>query len=75
MSPAKLKAVPSPSPLTQSIARAQNLLLSHQQPEGYWWYTLEANETIGSGYIQLTHFLGCVDSDIEAALLTHMLDQ
>ncbi len=32
-------------------------LLSQQTPDGYWWYTLEANESIGAEYIFLEHFL------------------
>lgn len=40
-----------------AIDRAQQLLWSQQTPQGYWWYTLEANETIGAEYIFLEHCL------------------
>lgn len=44
--------------LDMALDRASGLLLSHQAPAGYWWYTLEANETIGAEYIFLEHCLG-----------------
>lgn len=46
------------SQLDNAIARGQAMLLKQQAPEGYWWFTLQANETIGSGTILLYHFLG-----------------
>lgn len=42
----------------QAIDNGVSVLLSHQVPSGYWWYTLEANETIGAEYIFLEHCLG-----------------
>lgn len=39
--------------LERGVAR----LIDHQTPDGYWWYTLEANETIGAEYIFLEHCL------------------
>lgn len=61
--------------LDDAIKRASALQLSYQHPDGYWWYTLEANEAIGAEYIQMTRFLGCVDKDIEQALTNRMLSQ
>lgn len=61
--------------LEESIQKAKNLILSQQTPEGYWWYTLQANETIGSGYIMLSHLLDCVEPATEAALCRRLLDE
>lgn len=55
------------------LQRAVSLLLNQQTEEGYWWYTLEANETIGAGFIQLMHFIGAVDPDIQEGLARRML--
>jgi squalene-hopene/tetraprenyl-beta-curcumene cyclase len=61
--------------LTDSIQRAQELILEQQAPDGYWWYSLQANETIGSGYIMLAHFLGCIDPSVETGLCRRLLDE
>lgn len=45
------------SELIGVLSAGQAVLLSHQTPAGYWWYTLEANETIGAEYIFLEHCL------------------
>ncbi|MFO1462163.1 MAG: squalene--hopene cyclase [bacterium] len=58
-----------------AIHRAQRLLLNHQFPEGFWWYTLEANETIGAEYLFLRQFLGIPDANISRALCRRMLSQ
>ncbi len=59
--------------LPEAVAQAQQLLLSQQYPEGYWSYTLEANESIGAGFIQLMHFIGEVDEDTQRGLTARML--
>lgn len=61
--------------LDASVERAQSLLLNHQFPEGYWWYTLEANETIGAECIFLHEFLGLSDPRFNRALCERMLTQ
>ena len=61
--------------VSQAIDRAQSLLLSHQFSSGYWWYTLEANETIGAEYLFLREFLGIADPQISQALCRRMLTQ
>lgn len=66
----------SPSPRESSaLQRAVSLLMSHQAQGGYWWYTLEANEAIGAGVVQLMHFIGDVDKDTEEGLVRRMLSQ
>ncbi|MBI2981868.1 MAG: squalene--hopene cyclase, partial [Deltaproteobacteria bacterium] len=63
----------APGPVELAICRARDALLRDQQPEGYWWYTLEANESIGAGLIQLMHWLGAVDPEIEEGLAGRIL--
>ncbi|MBI4412655.1 MAG: squalene--hopene cyclase [Deltaproteobacteria bacterium] len=79
-----LKLVPNEKPsvpgsavavdLNRAIKKASNLILSQQSPDGYWWYTLEANESINAEYILLTHYLGCVDKSTEKGLVGRILD-
>ncbi len=65
----------SPLSLEHAIKQAQDQILAQQAPDGYWWYTLQANETIGSGTIMLHHFLDCVDPAVEAGLCRRLLDE
>ncbi|MBI2338893.1 MAG: squalene--hopene cyclase [Deltaproteobacteria bacterium] len=79
-----LKLVPNGKPsvpgsavavdLNRAIKKASDLILSQQTREGYWWYTLEANESINAEYILLTHYLGCVDHRTEKGLVNRILD-
>src|SRR5262245_8126926 len=57
------------------LQKAVSLLLNQQSEEGYWWYTLEANETIGAGFIQLMNFIGAVDPEIQEGLARRILSQ
>ncbi len=62
---------------THALSKAKNLILAQQYPEGFWWYSLEANETIGSEFIMLLHYLG-VEKDyvhIEQALARRILEK
>jgi squalene-hopene/tetraprenyl-beta-curcumene cyclase len=61
--------------LDASISRSQRLLLTHQFLEGYWWYTLEANESIGAEYILLMEFLGIPDPKTQRALCERILQK
>lgn len=47
-----------PGGLNAAIDQAITHLLSQQSPAGYWWYTLEANESINAEFILLSHYLG-----------------
>lgn len=40
------------------IHKSQELILSHQFKDGFWWYTLEANESICAELIMMLHILG-----------------
>ena len=65
--PARLHAAPARSGtaagdgLDGTIARAQEFLFRHQDPDGFWWGELESNPTMESEYVFLTHFLGIPD--------------
>lgn len=60
------------SDLAQSIDKATNLIFSQQHTDGYWWYTLEANDSINAEFVMLMHYLGishnaahkCIESGI-----------
>ena len=47
-----------PSELDLSIQAATRCLFSHRHEDGYWWYTLEANDAINAEMIFLNHYLG-----------------
>ncbi len=67
------------SSLNDKLALAIQLgirkILSQQTPKGYWWYTLEANETIAAEYIFLEHCLGRKTLRIWNALANRMLSE
>lgn len=57
----------------QTIPKASQGLLSCQHPDGYWWFTLEANPSIDAGFIQVMHFLEDVDGEIQNGLVHRIL--
>ena len=59
----------------ETIKTAGQNLLSQQNADGYWWFTLEANESIGAGFIQLMHFCDLVDENIQSGLAQRMLSE
>lgn len=61
--------------IDQAIQSASKSLLSLQHPEGYWWFTLEANGAIDAGYIQLMHFLEALDPEIQSGLVRRILQE
>lgn len=61
--------------LEDAVARAANRLLGQQSADGYWWYTLEANESINAEYILLLHYLGLDDPGTESRLAQSLLDR
>src|SRR3989338_3232213 len=50
--------------LFHALSQATNVLLKLQRTDGYWWFALEANESIGAEFIFLMHFLEKIDADI-----------
>lgn len=69
----KLMAIPSALPV--GIQRAQDKLLSYQCKDAYWWFTLEANESIGAEYIFLMRILGQVDLAVQSGLAQRILQE
>jgi squalene-hopene/tetraprenyl-beta-curcumene cyclase len=59
--------------IISSIDKAKVHQLNLQSPDGYWWYTLEANESISAEAIFLMYFLGEVDKETETGLARHIL--
>lgn len=60
--------------LDAAISRAREKFLSLQRSDGYWWFTLEANESIGAEFVFLMHFLEDVDQDILNGICQRFLD-
>lgn len=70
----RIKKTDKNNRLNETIQRASERLLTLQnQKEGYWYFTLEANETIGAGFIQLMHFLEEVDPKIQQGIQNRIL--
>ncbi|MBI5299943.1 MAG: squalene--hopene cyclase, partial [Deltaproteobacteria bacterium] len=59
--------------LNKVLKQSSNTLLNLQHPDGYWWFTLEANETIGAEFILLMHFLGEIDPAIQTGVINRIL--
>lgn len=55
---------PADADLRRSIQRAQQWLLSEQDPAGFWWGELESNASITAEYLLLTHHLGIGDREL-----------
>ena len=56
------------------LKKSRESLLSLQRNDGYWWFTLEANESIGAEFIFLMHFLEDVDPKILKGVANRILD-
>jgi len=61
--------------LDAALEKTKELMKSHQFPEGYWWYTLEANESIAAEYIFLSEFLGNPNDAVNQGLCRRILSQ
>lgn len=62
--------------LDLSIERATTLLRSQQNREGYWWYTLEANDSINAEIIFLHQFMKLpLDGDMQKVALQILKNQ
>lgn len=59
--------------LSESLTRGCRNLFSQQHPDGYWWYTLEANDSINAESIFLMHYLGTRAPETEAAICRWIL--
>ena len=63
---------PSISRLNTAIERAQNKLLSLQNPAGYWVFELEADCTIPSEYIMMMHYLDDIDEELQRKIAVYL---
>lgn len=60
--------------LSTALTKATEQIQSHQHPDGYWHYTLEANDTINAESIFLYRYLNQVDPVLEKRLSQTILD-
>jgi squalene-hopene/tetraprenyl-beta-curcumene cyclase len=60
------------SALDASIARAARAIVAAQHAEGYWCYELEADCTIPAEYVLMMHFLGDVDTALQARIAAYL---
>ena len=60
--------------LDSVIAEAESALKGRQQPEGHWQYDLEADATIPSEFILLTHYLGEIDEEAQRKVANYLRD-
>ena len=58
--------------LDHSIESARTTLESHQHPEGYWDYQLEADCTIPAEYILMMHFTDDIDRELELKIANYL---
>jgi len=58
--------------LDKAIHRAQQQLLSLQDPQGFWVFELEADCTISSEYIFMMHYLGKIDEPLQAKIAVYL---
>lgn len=72
------RTVPTPDSVSQELhqvlSNGQKSLLKQQHKDGYWWYTLEANDSINAEYIMLLRILGLSEPRVEAALCRWMIN-
>lgn len=59
--------------IREAVSEAVFALLALQRNDGYWWFSLQANETIGSEFVFLMHFLGDVDDNILQGIANRIL--
>ena len=60
--------------LPRAIAKAQEALLRAQHPEGFWVGSLQADVSVGAGYLPLMHFLsGSIPAGRAAKIVDHLL--
>jgi squalene-hopene/tetraprenyl-beta-curcumene cyclase len=76
-SPLRLANVPDPgqparAPLDGAIDAARAELIRRQSPDGCWEFPLEADCTIPAEYIMMMHFLGDIDTQLEAKIAVYL---
>lgn len=73
MSSSLVKAQSAPQSLDQSISDSVSYIFSQMHKDGYWWYTLEANDSINAEYIMLLKYLGLEDRQTELGICRWLL--
>jgi squalene-hopene/tetraprenyl-beta-curcumene cyclase len=69
----RLPATPATRPsLDVASAMAREALASRQSADGRWQFELEADCTIPAEYIMMMHFLGEIDTAVEARLAAYL---
>ena len=63
-----VEAEDAADPLDFAIDRAVSALRDEQAPEGYWCYELEADATIPAEYVLMMHYMGEIDTGLEAKI-------
>ena len=58
--------------LDRVIAEATDALKKRQRPDGHWVFDLEADATIPSEYIMLSHYLDELEPDVESDLADYI---
>jgi squalene-hopene/tetraprenyl-beta-curcumene cyclase len=66
---ANTQAVSTPE---SALYAARKALLALQHPDGYWSFELEADCTIPAEYILMMHFMGEIDSTLQAKLAVYL---
>jgi squalene-hopene/tetraprenyl-beta-curcumene cyclase len=61
--------------LEQAITRAQQHLISLQDPEGYWIGELIVDSTLCSDYVTFMHWSGDVDLNLQQKCIDHILSR
>ncbi|WP_341327921.1 squalene--hopene cyclase [Methylotuvimicrobium sp. KM2] len=64
--------IAKPNDLNKAIGKAQDYLLKRQQPDGHWIFELEADCTIPAEYIMMMHYLGEIDTTLQAKIANYL---
>jgi len=64
--------LPYSLPLREAVERAAAALLADQKADGHWVYELEADCTIPAEYILMMHFIGEIDTTLQARIARYL---
>jgi squalene-hopene/tetraprenyl-beta-curcumene cyclase len=65
----------TPPSLDKAIQTAQDKLLNLQNKDGFWIFELEADCSITAEYILMMHYLGEIDTDLQAKIAVYLRDR
>ncbi len=72
--PVSIETSPAVDYKVSILQQSVTALKTMQRTDGYWWFALEANESIGSEFIFLMHYLDEVDESIMAGIAQRIRD-